>query len=81
MDSPLPNLAILVFYLYFVRKGPEWMKDRQPFQLRNLLIFYNFALVGLSLYMLREVSCFSIDFFNAFEGHKIVLSSLSLISS
>jgi hypothetical protein len=31
------------------------MKNREPFQIKNLLIFYNFLMVILSGYMVYEV--------------------------
>ncbi|XP_063704312.1 uncharacterized protein LOC134833792 [Culicoides brevitarsis] len=42
MSSPVPVITILVAYLVFVLKvGPEWMKNREPFQLKNFMIAYN----------------------------------------
>lgn len=42
MQSPLPVTAILLIYLYFVLKlGPQLMKNRAPFQLKNVMIAYN----------------------------------------
>lgn len=46
-DYPLagtPFLPILVIfsYLYFVLKcGPEYMKNRKPYQLKTVMIIYN----------------------------------------
>lgn len=52
MKSPLPVTFILMFYLYFVLKGgPSWMENREPFQLTNLLIFYNAYQVLFSIWL------------------------------
>nr|CAI5859069.1 unnamed protein product [Callosobruchus analis] len=40
MSSPLPTLAICLFYAYFSRVlGPKMMENRKPFNLRNVLIY------------------------------------------
>ena len=54
--SPIPCLTMTLAYLYFVKiAGPKWMKDKQAFGLRKLMIFYNFAMVILSGYMFIEM--------------------------
>lgn len=59
IDDPIPGLAILGLYLYFVLKlGPEYMRDRKPFKLKSTLVAYNFLQVVFSIYMLYEVSTF-----------------------
>ena len=55
MQSPLPTLCISTLYLLFVWLGPKWMKDREPFQMRLVLILYNFGMVLLNLFIFREV--------------------------
>lgn len=55
MQSPWPTLCISTFYLLFVWLGPKWMKDREPFQMRLVLIIYNFGMVLLNLFIFREV--------------------------
>ncbi|XP_038655240.1 elongation of very long chain fatty acids protein 4a isoform X6 [Scyliorhinus canicula] len=55
MQSPLPTLAVSGLYLLFVWLGPKWMKNREPFQLRSLLIFYNFGMVILNFYIFKEL--------------------------
>ncbi|XP_064828057.1 uncharacterized protein LOC135544400 isoform X2 [Oncorhynchus masou masou] len=55
MSSPLPQTIIIVAYIYFVtRLGPRLMENRKAFQLKEILIFYNFSVVALSLYMCYE---------------------------
>lgn len=56
MQSPWPTLSISTLYLLFVWLGPKWMKDREPFQMRSVLIIYNFGMVLLNLFIFREVS-------------------------
>ena len=35
--------------------GPKLMAKRQPFELKGVLIVYNFGMVLLSVYMFKEV--------------------------
>lgn len=54
-DSPGPLLIILVTYLYFcIYAGPNYMKNRKPFQLRNTLLIYNAVQVVLSIILVIE---------------------------
>ncbi|XP_012887711.1 PREDICTED: elongation of very long chain fatty acids protein 4 [Dipodomys ordii] len=55
MQSPWPTLSISTLYLLFVWLGPKWMKDREPFQMRFVLIVYNFGMVLLNLFIFREL--------------------------
>ncbi|KAI4460642.1 fatty acid acyl transferase-related [Holotrichia oblita] len=46
---------IIAIYLYLVLKvGPKLMEKREPFQMKTLLIFYNFIQVVVSLYIVFE---------------------------
>ncbi|KAM8889882.1 elongation of very long chain fatty acids protein 1b isoform 1-T5 [Synchiropus picturatus] len=55
MQSPVPMTIILLCYLFFVLYlGPRIMADRKPFQLKEAMIVYNFALVALSIYIVYE---------------------------
>ncbi|KAA0714245.1 Elongation of very long chain fatty acids protein 7 [Triplophysa tibetana] len=55
MSSPLPQTIILALYIYFVRSlGPRLMENRKPFELKQVLIVYNFSVVAFSLYMCYE---------------------------
>ncbi|XP_049865781.1 elongation of very long chain fatty acids protein 7-like isoform X2 [Pectinophora gossypiella] len=50
--KPYQGLALLGLYLMFVLKwGPEWMKDRKPFNLNKILIVYNAAQVAACMYL------------------------------
>ncbi|CAH0407824.1 unnamed protein product [Chilo suppressalis] len=54
-SSPLPTLAICVTYAYCARiLGPQLMANRKPFELRNILIFYNLAQTLFSAWIFYE---------------------------
>ena len=56
MGSPFPTLALCLSYVYIVKVlGPNWMKDRKAFELRNLLIVYNAFQVVFSTWLFVEV--------------------------
>lgn len=60
MSSPWPSLVICVAYFVFVKMGPTIMANREPFELKKVLIVYNFCMVLLSTYCFVEVStCWS----------------------
>ncbi|GAA6235033.1 elongation of very long chain fatty acids protein 4-like [Lates japonicus] len=52
--SPVPVSLIFLVYLCVVWAGPRLMKNREPIDLKVILIVYNFAMVGLSAYMFHE---------------------------
>lgn len=55
-STPGPLLTILVTYLYFcLYAGPQYMKNRKPFELKNTLIVYNAIQVVLSVVLVFEV--------------------------
>lgn len=55
MSSPLPQTIILGLYVYFVTSlGPKLMENRKPFELKKVMITYNFSIVLFSLYMCYE---------------------------
>ncbi|XP_041976089.1 elongation of very long chain fatty acids protein AAEL008004-like [Aricia agestis] len=54
MGSPAKIIIICVSYLVFVLKlGPYLMKDRQPFQLKNVILTYNILQVIYSAYLFK----------------------------
>lgn len=56
-STPGPLFMILVTYLYFCcYAGPAFMKNRKPYDLKNILIVYNFVQVLFSAYLVYEVS-------------------------
>ncbi|XP_062455349.1 elongation of very long chain fatty acids protein 7 isoform X2 [Rhea pennata] len=56
MSSPFPTTIIIGAYIYFVTSlGPKLMENKKPFELRQIMAFYNFSVVTLSLYMTYEM--------------------------
>ncbi|CAM1321692.1 ELOVL7 (predicted) [Pycnogonum litorale] len=50
--SPFPTFFLCLLYVYTVKvAGPAFMKHRQPFQLRKILVIYNFIMVLLSCWL------------------------------
>lgn len=56
MQSPIPTLVLCLLYLLCVAVGPKLMENRKAFELKHLLIVYNFSLVVLSVYIVYQVS-------------------------
>merc|ERR1711872_790336 len=55
MYSIWPTIIICSAYVYFVKVlGPRLMKDREPFELKKILLVYNFSQVLFSLWMFME---------------------------
>ena len=53
--GPWSLLAILVAYFLFVtRFGPKWMSNRNPFELRRLMLLYNVTMVAINLFFLYQ---------------------------
>jgi len=55
LRTPEPALLVCAAYLIFVYVGPRLMANRQPLNIRGLIVVYNFAMVALSAYMFAEV--------------------------
>ncbi|XP_058974598.1 elongation of very long chain fatty acids protein 7 isoform X1 [Musca domestica] len=57
MSSPFPTIAISITYAYIVKiLGPKLMENRKPFELRKVLVVYNFLQVLFSMYLFYEAS-------------------------
>merc|ERR1712037_764207 len=55
MASIWPTIIICTTYVYFVKVvGPRLMKDREPYELKNILLVYNFSQVLFSFWMFME---------------------------
>uniref|UniRef100_A0A2C9JHA9 Elongation of very long chain fatty acids protein n=1 Tax=Biomphalaria glabrata TaxID=6526 RepID=A0A2C9JHA9_BIOGL len=54
MQSPIPSLLICIGYFIFVWVSPSLMKNHKAYELRNLLVVYNLAMVALSTYIFYE---------------------------
>ncbi|XP_004079097.1 elongation of very long chain fatty acids protein 4-like isoform X1 [Oryzias latipes] len=57
--SPMPISCVFLCYLIIIWVGPKLMVNRQPVNLRTVLIVYNFAMVCLSAYMFYEFTASS----------------------
>ncbi|KAI5140568.1 elongation of very long chain fatty acids protein 5 [Manis pentadactyla] len=55
MDNYIPTFICSIIYLLIVWLGPKYMKNRQPFSCRGILVVYNLGLTLLSLYMFYEL--------------------------
>lgn len=55
LDNYTPTFALTVMYLLIVWMGPKYMKHRQPYSCRGLLVLYNLGLTLLSFYMVYEL--------------------------
>ncbi|MXQ97816.1 hypothetical protein E5288_WYG013834 [Bos mutus] len=55
LDNYVPTLVCSILYLLIVWLGPKYMKTRQPFSCRGILVVYNLGLTLLSLYMFCEL--------------------------
>lgn len=55
--KPYQGLTLLGLYLMLVLKwGPQWMKDRKPFNLDKIMIVYNILQVVCNAYLFYAVS-------------------------
>ncbi|KAK7832646.1 hypothetical protein U0070_026842, partial [Myodes glareolus] len=54
LDNYIPTFVCSVIYLLIVWLGPKYMKNKQPFSCRRILVVYNIGLTLLSLYMFYE---------------------------
>ncbi|CAO1434987.1 unnamed protein product [Diamesa serratosioi] len=55
MQSPLPTLAMCIFYAYFSKSlAPRLMQNRKPFDLRKTLVFYNLFQTLFSTWIFYE---------------------------
>lgn len=54
-NGPLDMFIVITIYFAFVTKiGPRFMKNREPYQLRNAMVIYNFLLVGINIFFFFE---------------------------
>ena len=52
------NFNVIFIFIYFQVLGPKLMENRKPFQLRGVLIIYNFIQVIFSFWLFYE-ACIS----------------------
>lgn len=56
MESPWPTIAVCLGYVLVVTSlGPRFMAGRKPMEVKNIMIWYNFAMVGFCGYIMYEV--------------------------
>uniref|UniRef100_A0A2K5SI07 Elongation of very long chain fatty acids protein n=1 Tax=Cebus imitator TaxID=2715852 RepID=A0A2K5SI07_CEBIM len=55
LDNYIPTFICSVIYLLIVWLGPKYMRNKQPFSCRGILVVYNLGLTLLSLYMFCEL--------------------------
>ena len=54
-SGPWSTIALVAFYLYVVKVfGPVFMRDRKPFNLKAIMVIYNFVMVAASAWMFFE---------------------------
>lgn len=56
MRTPWTIFSIVAIYLYFVNNfGKQWMKNREPFELKTIINVYNLVQVFLNFTMVIVV--------------------------
>ncbi|XP_062428912.1 elongation of very long chain fatty acids protein 5 isoform X2 [Rhea pennata] len=55
LENYTPTFIFSVLYLLIVWLGPKYMRNKQPFSCRGILVVYNLGLTLLSLYMFYEL--------------------------
>ncbi|KAK9874074.1 hypothetical protein WA026_002430 [Henosepilachna vigintioctopunctata] len=74
-DSVWKPLSIVALYVLFVRRiGPWFMKDRQPYNVRNFVIVFDITQIVVNFYLTYKIStnyftsgswyCFDVDYSN-----------------
>ena len=59
LSSPVPSIIICIAYVILVKWIlPKYMENRKAYELRTIMMYYNFAMVILSGYICLEVSVF-----------------------
>ncbi|MGH0161028.1 UNVERIFIED_CONTAM: hypothetical protein FKN15_040361 [Acipenser sinensis] len=86
MQSPTLMTSILVGYVIFVLKvGPRFMANRKPYDLKGVMVAYNFFLVAFSIFIVYEFlmsgwatdytwKCDPVDFSNSPQGLRFLMS-------
>ncbi len=85
VSSPVPSLIICALYPFVILIGKAYMKNREPFQINNILKVYNFVLVIASAWMVYEflmggwlyeygISCQPVDRSNSPEATRMAVA-------
>ena len=48
-SPPIGIMLVLVGYIVLIKKGPKYMENREPFDLKTIMMVYNFLQVVLNL--------------------------------
>lgn len=63
MSNPFTMFGILAVYLCFISKwGPEFMKNRKPFNINKLIIVYNIIQIVACAHLVLQVIVISFKF-------------------
>ena len=55
VGNPIPPALTVLSYLVFLYVGPKWMKHREAFQLKWVMIVYNFGITLFTVFIFKEV--------------------------
>lgn len=58
MENPTSWLVLVTVYLYIVKNGPKFMKDRKPFNIEKIIIVYNMLQIIANVILFFLVSDF-----------------------
>lgn len=72
LTSPIPVFCLTGAYILFVCLiGPIWMRNREPFQLKNVIRFYNLLMVVMALVLFRQLLDSVVSFEHMFTCNKL----------
>ncbi|XP_066253046.1 very long chain fatty acid elongase AAEL008004-like [Euwallacea similis] len=82
MFSPFPTIFILFLWFKFILQwGPDYMKNREPINLKTVMMVYNIFQVAANSYIVYYVflakdvislSCMEVDYSNSYWGLKFL---------
>ena len=59
MSSPWPTVGLCLLYYYIIRvAGPNYMKNREPFNIQNIVVFYNLFQTIFSIWIFAKATKF-----------------------
>ena len=59
MSSPWPTAGLCLLYYYIIRvAGPNYMKNREPFNIQNIVVFYNLFQTIFSIWIFAKATKF-----------------------
>lgn len=55
MSDPIAVYVMLILYYYFVKKiGPQYMKDKKPYQLNRIIRVYNVLQIAVNAWLFKQ---------------------------